>query len=84
MTAANDAHLEEIAKTAAREAVHETLLMLGIDASSPGAIERAQRDFLFLRDLRSGTDAVKRKTLLWFVGVLLTTVAAYIALGFKH
>jgi hypothetical protein len=79
-----EARLEEVAKAAAREAVQETFLMLGIDASSPGAIERAQRDFLFLRDLRSGTDAVKRKTLLWFFGVILTTIAAYVALGFKH
>jgi hypothetical protein len=80
----SETRLEEVAKAAAREAVHETLLMLGIDASTPGAIERVQRDFLFLRDLRSGTDAVKRKTLLWAVGVVLTTIAAYVALGFKH
>ena len=82
--AITEARLEEVAKAAAREAVQETLLTLGIDASSPDAVRLAQGDFLFLRDLRSGTDAVKRKTLLWFVGVILTTIAAYVALGVMH
>lgn len=80
----NETHVEEIAKAAGREAARELLLALGIDASTPRGIQKAQRDFAFLGDLRTGTEAVKRKTLMWLVGTVLTAVAAWIVLGMKH
>lgn len=44
--------IDRAALRASRAAVRETLLTLGIDASSPDAIREAQQDFAFVRKLR--------------------------------
>lgn len=75
---------KEIAKTAAREAVYETLMLLGIDAETPAGVRQAQRNFIFLDDLRTGTEAVKRRTLMLTVGAIFTAIAAWITLGMRH
>lgn len=80
----NDTSVEEIAKTAAREAVHETLMLLGIDAETPAGVQKAQRNFIFLDDLRAGTEAVKRRTLMLTVGAIFTAIAAWVTLGMRH
>jgi hypothetical protein len=78
-----DDNIERIAKSAGREAARELLLLLGIDASTPAGIERAQRNFAFLDDLRSGTQAVKRKTIMTVVAAMITAAMAYAAIGFR-
>lgn len=52
MTAETKQAIDRAALRAARVAVKETLLMLGIDASTPEAIREAQQDFALLRSLR--------------------------------
>jgi hypothetical protein len=84
MTAPVNDTIEEIARAAAREAVHETLMLLGVDASTPSGVQKAQRNFIFLDDLRTGTEAVKRRTLMLTVGAIFTAVAAWITLGMRH
>jgi hypothetical protein len=61
MTALPRAEVEEIATTAAKSAVHETLIAIGIDVSHP--IE-AQRDFVVMREIgHLAMDAEFRKDL---------------------
>lgn len=76
-------HSEETAKAIGREAAREVLMLLGIDASTPDGIQRAQRNYAFLDDLRSGTQAVKHKTIWLFLSSILTAAAAYIAIHFQ-
>jgi len=54
-----------------RQAVQHTLLSLGIDASTPGAVQGMQEDFAFIRRQRIAADKFKEnalKTLLWLAG----------------
>lgn len=81
---ADDAHTLAIAKAAGREGARELLLMLGVDVSTPVGIQRAQRNFVFLDDLRVGTAAVKRRIFFGIIAAVITTIAAWVALGFKH
>lgn len=76
----SDARTEEIAKSAGREAAHEVLSSLGLDVSTPDARISAQRDLMFLRDLRLGASAIKRRTFMAIVGALTTAAIAYITL----
>lgn len=52
MTTETKQAIDRAALRASRAAVKETLLTLGIDASSPEAIREAQQDFAFVRKLR--------------------------------
>jgi len=72
-----DEEARAIAREAAREAVHETFIQLGFDTADPTAV---QRDSQFLRDLRLGTEAVKRQGLVTVVGVVITAALAWIGL----
>ena len=58
-----------------RDAVHETFIGLGLDASDP--IE-TQKDFQHLRDWRETTDAVKRKGVMTLVGIFVAGLAAMV------
>ena len=60
--------VQRIAKTAAKEAVHETLTLIGLDMSIPADL---QRDFQFIRSWRQSSEAVKRQGLLAAVTVLV-------------
>lgn len=71
----------EIAREAAREAVQELLTELGVDHRDP--IEM-QRDFQFLRDLRAGSAAVKRRSVLTLVGIVITAAVAALVLGLRQ
>jgi hypothetical protein len=75
----DDEHAKEVGKAAARE----LLLMMGVDTSTPEGIKQAQRDFIFLRDLRVGTSAVKRRLLFSLIGAIFTALMAYVALGLR-
>lgn len=71
----------EIAREAAREALREFFVELGIDHVNPLEM---QRDFQFLRDARAGTEAVKRKSVLTLLGIVLTGGVALIVMGVKQ
>ena len=71
----------EIAREAAREAVQELLTELGVDHRDPLEM---QRDFQFLRDLRAGSEAVKRRSVLTLVGIVITAAVAALVLGIRQ
>ena len=58
--------------------------------SAAGSYEAAQRAVAadcrnkLLDDLRTGTEAVKRRTLMLTVGAIFTAIAAWITLGMRH
>ncbi len=60
----------EVARAIAREAVRETLLTLGIDIASPGAIQAAQADFAFIRRQRRAGEALKANALRMLVTLI--------------
>lgn len=67
-------------KQVVREAVHETLISLGVDAASPLTV---QQDMHFIRELRSASERVRSRGLLALVGILVTAAAGAIWLGIK-
>jgi hypothetical protein len=81
VSAEEDEHVKIIASAAGKAAAREMLLLLGIDASTPAGIQRAQRNWVFLDDLRVGTTAVKRKIFVGVFGAIITALLAYMALG---
>lgn len=60
--------VDEAAKQAARQAVRETLLTLGIDSENP---LETQKDFQHLRGWRTATDTMKRQGILTATGVIV-------------
>jgi hypothetical protein len=75
--------IREIARTAAREAVHEMMIGLGADVSNPAAMIEMQKDFLSLREWRQSMASVRRHSLLTAVGVIVVGVLGiiYMSLG---
>lgn len=91
--------LESIASNAARQAVRDTLVTLGVDPASP---IQAQRDFAALSEMRSlledkefqadlahlrrwrqTVDGVQNKSMLAVVGVLVSGVVGLLVMGFS-
>lgn len=77
-----DDQTKEIARAAAREAVRETLLALGIDTSNPAAMIETQADFQHLRAWRKSLATVKRQGLVSAVGVVTVGLLGLIYLHF--
>ena len=50
------AELKEVAHEAAREAVRETFLTLGIDVDNHESLQDTQADLAYMRKLRSGSE----------------------------
>lgn len=67
-------------RAVARMTVDELLIRMGIDVSDP--IEM-QKDFQHLRDWRTSTESIKKKSVLTLVGILITGMAGALWLGFK-
>ena len=63
-----------------REAVHETLLTLGVDAAQPLAV---QQDMHFVRELRAASEKIQSRGLLVLVGILVTGLAGAVWIGIK-
>lgn len=93
------AEIQTIAEAAAKAAVEETLLSLGIDTRDP---IQAQRDFMVLREVgrlvmdsefrkdmehlrnwRLAVKEVKTKGLITLVGILVTGAVALLVAGLK-
>jgi hypothetical protein len=68
-----EAELRDLIKTT----IHDTLLQIGIENSSPMEM---QRDFQHLREWRQASEAAKRKGLLTIVGILTLTIVGDIIL----
>lgn len=65
--------MKEVAREAATEAVEHTLISLGIDDPI-----KFQKDAAFTRDLREGTEIVKRKTV---IGAIMLVLAGIVSLA---
>lgn len=76
--------IHDIAKEAAREAVREVLIGLGVNTSDSGDMIKMQADFAHLRAWRESTEAVKRRGMLAIVTVLVTGGLGYISTLIWH
>lgn len=91
--------LEDVAERAARQAVRETLVSLGIDPEKPIEAQRDmaalrelrelmtsrefQADMMHLRRWRKALDGVQSKGMLTLVGLITAGLAAAIWIGFQ-
>lgn len=62
-----ESEIHEIARQAAREAVNETFLKLGLDPDKP---MEAQQDMAFLRRWRQSTGTIQRQSLVTAVAII--------------
>ena len=69
MTASSETRA--IAQEAARAAVKEFFLALGVNADDPEAVTAVQKDFAHLRAWREASDTVKRTSLKTAVGIIV-------------
>ena len=74
--------IRDIARTAAREAVHELMISLGADVSNPAAKIEMQKDFQSLREWRQSMQAVRRHGLLTAAGVVVVGVLGVLYMNF--
>ena len=74
----------EIAKTAAREAVREMMITMGVDTSSPEAMIEMQKDFQSLRAWRRSVQTVQRQGIISAVGVIVVGVLGLIYMHFRQ
>jgi hypothetical protein len=79
-----DDEVREIARTAAREAVREMMIAMGVDTSNPAAIIEMQKDFQSLRDWRQSMQAVRRHGLMTAIGVLTVGTLGMIYMHFMQ
>jgi hypothetical protein len=84
MTTQADAEMiAAVAKEAAREAVKELFLTMGLDASTPAGVVKIQQDFAHLRSWRESIDSVRGAALKTTVTVLVTGVLGLLAMVLK-
>lgn len=72
----------EIAQTAAREAVREMMIAMGVDTSSPEAMIEMQKDFQSLRAWRNSVQTVQRQGLITAVGFIIVGVLGILGMHF--
>jgi hypothetical protein len=68
-------------KSVVREAVHETLLTLGVDAGEPLTV---QQDMHFIRELRGASETIRSRGLFVLVGILVTALVGAAWLGVRN
>lgn len=74
--------IEYIATEAAKKAVRETLLMMGVDVADPKSLLELQKDHAYTRDSRLATAAIRTRAYLVVTGTVVTGIltAIYMAL----
>ena len=77
-----DDEIRDMARTVAREVVHEMMLTMGVDASKPAGLIEMQKDFQSLREWRQSMQAVRRHGLLTAVGIIVVGVLGLIYMKF--
>ena len=77
-----DDEIRDMARTVAREVVHEMMLTMGVDASKPEGLIEMQKDFQSLREWRNSMDAVRRHGLLTAIGVIVVGILGLIWMSF--
>lgn len=74
---------EKIAKMAAKEAVTETFLMLGMDVSTPAAVQSAQNQFATLRNIHYSMRHVRNVVIAGVLGAMVSGGVYAFWAGFK-
>jgi len=69
-------------KIAHKEAITETLVLMGINADDNKALLDMQKDFNYLREARTGREEFIHKSKLALIGVFITGAMAILAKGF--
>ena len=77
-----DDEIRDMARTVAREVVHEMMLTMGVDASKPAGLIEMQKDFQSLREWRNSMDAIRRHGLLTAIGVVVVGILGLIWMSF--
>lgn len=77
-----DDEIRDMARTVAREVVHEMMLTMGVDASKPAGLIEMQKDFQSLREWRNSMDAIRRHGLLTAIGVIVVGILGLIWMSF--
>ena len=72
--------IEQVASQAAKQAVHEMLVSLGIDLSDP---IKVQKDFASIRDFRETMALIKNRGIIASVGLVITGLGTVFYLGLK-
>lgn len=76
----DESEIKELVKEAAKEAVLETLLTLGLDAKEA---KEVQADMLHVRKWREATETVKKQSLITAVGLVVVGVLGLIWMAIK-
>lgn len=63
--------VEEVARMAARNAVAEMMIALGINVKDPASILRVQRNFTQLHEWVAACDDIKKHSMTTTVGILI-------------
>jgi hypothetical protein len=79
-----DDEIREIARTAAREAVREMMIAMGVDTSNPASMIEMQKDFQSLRNWRESMQTVKRQGIISAVGVVVVGLLGMIYMHFMQ
>jgi hypothetical protein len=79
----NVGDMEKLAKMAAKEAVSETFLTLGLDVSTPAAILSVQNQFATLRNLHYSMRQVRNVIIAGVLGAMVSGGVYAFWAGFK-
>jgi SpoVK/Ycf46/Vps4 family AAA+-type ATPase len=80
----NKEDIEDIARAAAREAIREMLITMGVDTSNHAAMIEMQRDFQSLRSWRQSVQTIQRHSFVTAVGVIIVGLLGMIYMHFFH
>lgn len=75
--------IEHIASASAEAAVRKVLLEMGVNVSEPDAVLKMQADFRHLREWRETTAAIKSRSILTLVALLVTGGAGLLWLAIR-
>lgn len=75
--------IEGIASAAAKQAVRELLVAMGVDANDPKALIEMQRDFAHIRRWRQSVETVRTQGLVVAVGIVFSGIAGAIWMAFR-
>lgn len=74
--------IKHLAEEAAKSAVRELLVAMGVDANDPKALIEMQKDFAHIRVWRESTDTIRRKGLAAAVTFIVSGILAYLVFLF--
>lgn len=75
--------IRHVASAAAKEAVQELLVALGVDASDPKALIEMQKDFAHVRAWRESVETVKKRSLIAAVTIITGGILGAIWMAIK-